>query len=269
MNFVDALILGLVQGITEFLPISSSGHLVIVRDFLAISDTHALAVDAVLHFATTAAIITYFHADLWRLINTVLRALSRLPVNASELTLVYALLVGTIPAAVVGLLLEDIVATYIDTAHVVAGVLVLSGLFFMYAEWRYFVMPRSGDVTLKTGVLIGCFQALALIPGFSRAGATIGGGMLLGLSRLEASRFSFLLSIPITLGAGSKMSIDLISAGESVAWVPIMVAAGVAYGSALIVIHLFLGFIRKYTLWPFAWYSIIMAGLVGYLAFFT
>jgi undecaprenyl-diphosphatase len=113
---------------------------------------------------------------------------------------------------------------------------------------------------------VGLFQALALLPGFSRSGSTIAGGMLLGMSRYEASRFSFLLAIPITLGVGLKKSIDLIQAEGVVDWGVILIGAGVAAVTAFIVIHFFLSFIRKYTLWPFIWYSIVLASLVGYVS---
>jgi undecaprenyl-diphosphatase len=122
-------------------------------------------------------------------------------------------------------------------------------------------------VTIKRGLLIGLFQMMALIPGFSRAGSTIAGGMLLGMSRYEASRFSFLMAIPITLGLGSKKLLDLLQQGGSVDWLPIALSAITASITALFVIHFFLVFIRRYTLWPFIWYSIILSGLVGYVAF--
>ncbi len=264
MGITEAIILGLVQGVTEFLPVSSTGHLVLVREFLTISDADGLAFDAVLHFATTVAIIIYFWSDLWRLLQTVLRRLGRLPVNRTEWDLFRALVAGTIPAVVVGILVESYVAEYGRSAAVVAVVLVIAAIFFMYSEWRHFTEPRQGGMTIARGFKIGLFQMFALLPGMSRSGITIGGGMLLGLSRTEAARFSFLLAIPITLGVGIKKTIDLIALGEMVAWDMVAVGAGVAFFSALLVIHFFLAFIRRYTLWPFVWYSIGLAILVGY-----
>ena len=268
MKWVDAIILGLVQGVTEFLPVSSTGHLVLVHEWLSVEGINALAFDAVLHFATTAAVVVYFWPDLWRLLQVALRKLGRLPVNERDLTLLYALVVGTIPAVLLGLGLESLIATYLRTALLVAGVLFGASLFFMYAEWRYYRTPGHGVITLRRGVLIGLFQALALIPGMSRSGATIAGGMLVGLSRLEATRFSFLLAIPITLGVGLKMLLELLGTEGTVDWTPIGVGAGIAFATALLVIHYFLAFIRRYTLWPFVWYGIILAGLVVYLTYF-
>lgn len=269
MNLFDALILGFVQGMTEFLPISSSGHLVLTRELFAIDPINALAFDAIVHLATALAVILYFSQDVWILFHTVLRKLGRLPVDEKNYLLVQALIIGTIPAGLLGFFLEDIISTYLQTAAIVAMVLFCSAVFFMYAEWRYFQSPRSNGMTLRTAILIGLFQAVALLPGVSRSGATIAGGMLLGLARHEAARFSFLLAIPITLGVGLKKSLDLIGETSGVDWLPIMVGATTAFGVALVVIHFFLQFIRKHTLWPFIWYSVALSALVGYFYFVT
>lgn len=269
MDFADAIILGLVQGITEFLPISSSGHLVLVNDWLSVAGANELAYTAVLHFATTAAVVTYFRTDIWNLTQVALRKLGRLPVNERDITLLYALVIGTIPAAGLGLFLESLIEEHFMRPVTVAVVLFLTAIFFMYAEWRYYLNPVHGGITLRKGLLVGMYQALALLPGMSRSGSTIAGGMLLGLSRYEASRFSFLLAIPITVGVGVKKSLDLLEVGGSVDWLPIGIGASIAFITAFIVIHFFLKFIRRYTLWPFVWYSIILSGMVGYVTFFT
>lgn len=269
MEWIDAVILGLVQGFTEFLPISSTGHLVLVRDWLGLQTVDALAFDAMLHFATTAAVIIYFWSDIWTLIQVALRKLGRLPVNQKDITLLYALVIGTIPAAFLGFFLESIITEHLQTPLVVAFILFCASVFFMYAEWRYYLRPTHGEVTLKSAILIGFFQALALIPGMSRSGSTIAGGMLLGLSRYESTRFSFLLAIPITLGVGLKKSLDLLEQGGSTDWILIGIGASIAFVTALMVIHFFLGFVKRYTLWPFVWYGIILSGMVGYVTLFT
>jgi len=269
MELVDAVILGLVQGITEFLPISSTGHLVLAREWLAITGANKLAFDAVLHFATTAAVMLYFWNDLWRLLQVALRKLGRLPVDQKDMTLLYALMIGTVPAVVIGVLLEPYISENLRTSAFVAVVLLFASIFFLYTEWRYSVAPPQGQLTLKKGLQIGFFQALALLPGMSRSGATIAGGMLVGLTRIEATRFSFLLAIPITLGVGIKMTLDLMQTEGEVEWGLIGIGAVVAFVTALIVIHFFLAFIRKYTLWPFVWYGIILSALVGYVAFIS
>lgn len=269
MDFVSAVVLGLVQGIAEFLPISSSGHLILVREVLVVNDVNQLAMDAILHLATTLAVLVYFWRDVWTLVQTGMRKLGKLPVNEKDLTLLYALLVGTVPAVILGLILEPVFDKYLNSVLVVAIVLFLGAIFFMYAEWRYYLSPPYGQLTVRRGFLIGLFQALALIPGLSRSGATLAGGMLLGLSRYESARFSFLLAIPITLGLGMKKLLDLIVFEGQADWTMIALGAGISFVIALVVIHFFLAFIRRYSLWPFIWYSIILSLLVIYVAVFV
>lgn len=267
MTIWDGILLGIVQGITEFLPISSSGHLVIVREFFTINPLDAVAFDAVVHLATALAVILYFSKDLWLLVQTLLRYMGRLPVDMKNVRLMQGILLGTIPAGALGFFLEDIVNNYLQTALLVAMLLFASALFFMYGEWRYFKEPRYKEFTLRTAFMIGCFQAVALLPGVSRSGMTIVGGMLLGMTRHESARFSFLLAIPITLGLGIKKSLDLLGSVDQVEWAAIAVGGVGAFVVALIVIHYFLEFIRKHTLAPFIWYSIILSGIVAYFYF--
>ena len=267
MDFTQAIILGTVQGITEFLPISSSGHLVLFQNLLHVESTDTFAFDAVLHLATVLAVIIYFSKDIWILIQALLRKLGRLPVNAKDITMVYALVIGTIPGVMLGLFLEELMSSLIFNTLLVAVLLFGAACFFIFAEWNYFNNPRTNEITVKRGFQIGLFQAVALLPGFSRSGVTIAGGMILGLSRIEASRFSFLLAIPITLGVGFKKLFDLIGHTEAVVWGPIVAGALVAFVVAIAVIHYFLKFISKYTLWPFIWYTILMSLFVGYLYF--
>ncbi len=269
MDIFDALILGIVQGITEFLPISSSGHLVLVQEFIKIDEVNTLAFDGVLHLATTLAVIIYFWSDILVLIQTAIRKLGRLPINTKDQTLLYALLIGTVPAVIIGLLFESIMNEHFQSIKIVGTMLFLAAIFFMYAEWRYYKNPPQGALTIRKGFLVGCFQALALLPGFSRSGSTLAGGMLLGMTRLESAKFSFLLAIPITLAVGIKMLLKLIVDGGSVAWLPVTIGACTSFVTALIVLHFFIEFIRRYTLWPFIWYSIILSMVVGYVAVYV
>lgn len=271
MEWVDAVVLGLVQGVTEFLPVSSTGHLVLFRDWLAIDEltANAQAFDAILHFSTTLAVTLYFWSDIWVLIQVALRKLGRLPVNNKDIILLYALVIGTIPAAVLGFFLDSIIETYLRVPVVIAIILFAASVFFMYAEWKYYLRPTYGELTIKRGFLVGVFQALALFPGMSRSGSTIAGGMLLGMTRLESARFSFLLAIPITFAAGAKKSVDLLAMEGEVQWSMIALGSVIAFFTALFVIHFFLGFIRRYTLWPFVWYGVILSSMVGYVAFIS
>ena len=259
MTWIESILLGAVQGITEFLPVSSSGHLVLVRTILETPLSYGLAFDAVLHLATVLAVIVYFWRDLYILGQTALRKLGRLPINHEDQVLLYALLLGTAPGVVLGLVLEPYVTAVFHSPTIVAICLLFSAVFFMYAEYIQFKKPRHTAITVRRGLIIGLFQVVALLPGVSRSGITIGAGMLLGLSRPAAARFSFLLAIPITLGVGLKKLLELIVSGESVEVAPIAVAFVVAFTTALVVIHVFMQFLRRYTLWPFIWYIIILA----------
>ncbi len=269
MDIVTSVILGILQGITEFVPVSSSAHLLLAGDFLKLEGVEALAFDGVLHLSTTVAIILYFWDDIFVLIQTGVRKLGRLPVNEKDQILLYALMLGTVPAVIVGLFFEDIIKAIFHKPAVIALMLFVSSFFFMYAEWQYYRKPPHGLLTVKRGFWVGCFQALALMPGFSRSGSTLAGGMLLGLSRIEAARFSFLLAIPITLAIGLKMLLELIRYEGVVAWGAIAIGAVVCFVTALFVISFFLSFIRKYTLWPFIWYKMILALLVAYVTFYV
>ena len=262
MSWTEAILLGLTQGITEFLPVSSSGHLVLARTALDTAVEYGLAFDAVLHLATVLAVIVYFRRDLYILGQTALRKLGRLPVNRDEEILLYALAIGTVPGVVLGLLLEPHIGAFFHNPVPVAVFLFAAALFFMFAEYKQFLRPNNSPITIRRGLLIGCYQVLALLPGVSRSGITIGAGMLLGLSRIAAARFSFLLAIPIITGVGAKKTLDLIVEGGEVALLPIVVAAVISFVTALLVIHFFLAFLRRYTLWPFIWYTILLAGFI-------
>lgn len=268
MGIFEAIALGAVQGLTEFLPVSSTGHLILARELFGVDDSYALAFDAILHLATAAAVIVYFISDIMMLINAALRKLSRLPVNDSDMTLLYALLVGTIPAVVLGLTLESTMETLFRNPLLVAGVLVAGSFLFMYAEWRYMHQHETNDMDVKKGLKIGFFQALALIPGMSRSGATISGGMILGMTRHEAARFAFLLAIPVILGAGCKKLLELIVSDGAVEWASVGVGAVTAFFVGLFAIHFMLSFVRKHTLWPFIWYRIILACFVIFVVVF-
>jgi len=268
MSIFDAILLGIVQGATEFLPVSSTGHLILVRSVLGVSDANGLAFDALLHLATAAAVILYFWRDILHLLHTLFRLFGRLPANARDVMLLKALIIGTIPAVVFGLLLESYMESTFRHPILVAGVLVLGSLLFIFAESRYVEGRKSGVVRPLLGLKVGLFQVLALIPGMSRSGATISGGMLLGLSRSEAARFAFLLSIPVILGAGAKKYLELATANTAVDWTPIAVGAVTAFIVGLWAIHFMLGFVRRHTLWPFVWYRVILAGFVAFLVFF-
>lgn len=268
MDTVSAIILGVVQGITEFLPVSSTGHLILMHTLLGVEGSNALAFDAVLHFATALAVIVYFFDEIYIFVQTVIRKFGRLPVNEKDLVMVKALAVGTVPAIVLGLSLESLMASTFRNPLLVALILVLGSVLFMVAEYRYQNCFHNRDIDMKMGWKIGWFQTLALLPGMSRSGATIAGGMFLGLSRSDAARFAFLLAVPLMLGAGAKKILDLISSSVTVEWGSVVVGALSAFIVGILAIHFMIGFVRKHTLWPFIWYRILLAGFIVFVTFF-
>lgn len=268
MSIIEAILLGAVQGVTEFLPISSTGHLILARSLFGADGTNDLAFDAVLHLATVLAVIIYFRNDIWSLAQAVLRKFGRLPVNPRDETLMYALLAGTAPAVALGLMLESLMETLFRSPLLVAGVLIAGSVLFMYAEWQYLHRPRLPEMNVKKGFKIGLFQSLALVPGMSRSGASIAGGMLLGLSRSEAARFAFLLAIPVIGGAGFKKLLELLTADVSTNWLAVFAGSVAAFVTGILAIHFMLSFVRNHTLWPFIWYRIILAAFVIFVFVF-
>jgi undecaprenyl-diphosphatase len=269
MDSFSAIILGLVQGLTEFLPVSSTGHLILMENLLGVQGEGGLAFQAVLQLATVCAVIIYFYEDIFTLLQTLMRRLGRLPVDEKNLIMVKALALGTIPAVICGLFLESYMEKSFQHPILVAIVLILGSALFMFAEYRYDNCYHDRELTPKMGWKVGFFQALALFPGMSRSGATIAGGMLLGLSRTEAARFAFLLSVPIILGSGTKKLIELIASEATVVWSSVFFGAVTAFVVGLLAIHLMIGFVRRYSLWPFIWYRIILASFILYVFVFN
>lgn len=263
MTYFDAIILGLVQGITEFLPVSSTGHLILMREMLGLQVEFGLAVDATLHFATAFAVLLYFRKDLLELAQTCIHLVARREVEPVTKTLLFALAIGTVPAVIAGLYLEEAIETVFRKPHLVAWVLIAGSILFVLAEHVSKRIMEYKELTITRGLYVGLFQTLALVPGMSRSGATISGGMLLGLTREKSARFAFLLSFPIILGAGSKKLLELGSAGMATGeWMVIGASALVAFTSGILCIHYLLKFLRNHTLYAFVAYRVLLAAVV-------
>jgi len=262
---INAIFLGFVQGATEFLPISSSAHMILLRDAISFHGAHELAFDAVLQLATAFAALVYFRNDIIKLIGTFFNVVLQKEVETKDKVLMYALMLGTIPAVVGGLLLEKLMeSAFRDPLYVACALVAGSGL-FAYAEYKFAMRDRA-PLTVITGTKIGLFQVLALVPGVSRSGSTISGGLLLGLTRIEATRFSFLLSIPILLGSGLKKFVEILHAHDGVSFVALGAGSFVSFIVGLISIHFLLIFVRTNSLWPFIWYRLALAAVVvGYV----
>ena len=197
MQYIDTLILAILQGLTEFLPISSSGHLVIGQKLLNIN-LPGNAFEVVLHLGTLMSVLTVFRGE----IKAIIFNLS----DSSNQYYIFALVFGTIPALLVGLLLRDSISLIFDDIRFVSLSLICTGIMLITSK---FIIKRNVKLTLFIGMLIGLAQAAAIIPGISRSGATICMGILMGLSAPEAARFSFLLSIPVIIGAGLLTAINI------------------------------------------------------------
>jgi undecaprenyl-diphosphatase len=251
MSIFDALILGLLQGFTEFIPISSSGHLLLAHEILGTGE-NTLAFDVALHVGTLLALILYFRKDLWNLLVNINK-------KNKDGRLARILLLATIPAVVVGLLFSGFIDDNLRSPVVVAITLALVGVFMIYVDNRA-VTDNNHEVTRKQGVWVGIMQSLALIPGVSRSGVTITTGMFLGLDRKQAARFSFLLAIPII--AGSALGIFIKDGDSLVFGVELYVGMFASFISGFLAIKFMLAFIGSIGLKPFAYYRFAVAVLV-------
>jgi undecaprenyl-diphosphatase len=247
-------ILGLVQGLTEFLPVSSTGHLILAREVFGFSTDHGLAIDAVLQLATATAVAVYFFKDILNLL------------RLKDRQLLYALIAGTIPAVILGLLLESEMATVFRSATLVAYALIAGSLVMLAAEFFSKRIEQKKETGWVAGLVVGLFQSLALIPGMSRSGMTISGGLFMGLTREAAARFGFLLSVPIILGSGAKKLLELGFDGTLNAVGPdLLVGTAIAFASGLLAIHVLLLFVRTQPLYVFIVYRVVLAALILYL----
>ena len=254
MNIIQAIILGLLQGATEFIPVSSSGHLVLVP-WLVGWDSPGLVFDTVVHWGTLVAVLAYFWRDWLKLISAWLRGLVRWDWSDPLARMLWLLIVGSIPAAVIGFLLEDFFESLFGKpAWVAVFMLVTAGLLalgeFLGARTR-----KMADVGWLDALVIGLAQASAIAPGISRSGATIATGLFRGLERDVAARFSFLLATPIIFGAGLFKLMDLGAMADPVAQIPALMAGFLAAAAAgYICIWVLLRYLQRGSLYPFAIY---------------
>lgn len=261
MNYINAIIFGLVQGITEFLPISSSGHLVILHNFISLPIKDELAFDVFLHLATLIAVVWFFRKLVLRLLKSWLKSFSG---KKDELTnLSWLIVLATIPAFLAGWLTEDIISTIFRSVWYVAVMLVTVGLLFLFIEKISLQTKDIMHLNWRKAMLIGLAQAIALIPGTSRSGITIIAGIALGLKREAAIKFSFLLSIPIIAGASIKKA-PLLAGTDLIGneWLIILVSFIASLISGMLTIKYFLRFSKNHNLNIFAIYRIALAVII-------
>ena len=258
MTFLQSIILGLVQGLTEFIPVSSTGHLVIARQFMHLPEG-GLAFDAVLQLATACAVLVYFWKDIRSLIVTFFKYITKKSIDASEDMMFKSIIIGTIPAIIIGLLLESFMESVFRSVLVVIITLLLGSILMYIAEWYARRRGYDEPLTPYKALTVGFFQCLALLPGMSRSGSTISGGLLAGLNRETATRFSFLLSFPILFGTGLKKLGDIIGSQYSYQeYMHLLVGSAVAFIVGLAAIHFLISYLRKHTMSIFIWYRIAL-----------
>ncbi len=257
IDWFQALVLAIVQGLTEFLPISSSAHLVLPAQLLGWRD-QGLAFDVAVHVGTLAAVLFYYRRDLLLMADAWFRSLAG-GGTSDQSRLVWYLALATVPAGLVGVFAGDWLEQHTRSLPVIATTTLVFGLLLGYADKRTVHQPGSRPLTWFVALIIGMAQAVAPIPGVSRSGVTITAALWLGMNRQDAARFSFLLSIPIITAAGLFKFVQLADSPEPVDWQVLIIGALVAAITAYLCIALFLRLLDRVGLMPFVYYRIVLA----------
>ena len=262
MDFLTAIILGIVQGLTEFLPISSSAHVSIVGQLLGEEDPGA-AFTAITQLGTETAVLIYFWRDIVTIIRQWCLALvGKVPQSDPDVRMGWLVIVGSIPIGVLGILFKDQIETGLRSLWITATMLLVFALVIMAAERVGRQERELTELTWRHGIGYGLFQALALVPGVSRSGGTIAGGLFMGYTREAAARYSFLLAIPAVLASGGLQVVEVLrgqAEGSGTAWGPIWAATVVAFLVGYAVIAWFMRYITTHTFTPFMIYRIVLA----------
>jgi undecaprenyl-diphosphatase len=263
MELTQVLALAILQGLTEFLPISSSAHLILLPIFVHWPD-QGLAFDVAVHLGTLGAVVSYFREELVVMGRDWLRSLTTGQL-VGESRLAWAVLFGTLPVGFAGLALNEAAQGTLRAPQVIAWSTVSFGILLAYADIAGKRQRNEHTLTWRDVLLIGLAQALALIPGTSRSGITITAGLLLGLTREGAARFSFLLSIPVIVLAGGLESLKLLEQVEAIDWQALAIGTLVSGLCAYACIHYFLKFLQRMGMIPFVIYRLLLGSLLFYV----
>lgn len=260
MDLIQIIVLSLLQGFTEFLPISSSAHLILPSQVLGWPD-QGLAFDVATHIGTLAAVILYFRRDVLQITQGWLKTgfSKQMDDNAR---LAWAIVIATIPAGLAGLFLGDYIEQNLRSSAVIAYSTIGFGLLLLASDRMASEHKNIIQITLLSAFIIGLFQALALIPGTSRSGITITAALFLGFHRESAARFSFLISIPLILAAGLLKTKELVDQATAVDWSSIGLAAGLSAVSAYVCIYFFLSLINRIGMMPFVVYRLALGAIL-------
>ncbi len=262
MDLIQLFILSLIQGITEFLPVSSSAHLILVP-LLTDWQDQGLAIDVATHLGSLFAVMLFFRKDILQIIRAGLNSILSKDINNTDSKLFWCLVVASLPVLISGFLLHDIVSMYLRDPLIIAVASIGFGLLLWYADVAGNKSRQINSISMRDAIIIGLAQALALIPGTSRSGITMTVALILGLDRISAARFSFLMAVPIILVAGGHESLKLIQMGESINIVNFIITAILSAISALVAIYYFLQFLEKIGMLPFVIYRVVLGiGLI-------
>ena len=269
MNFLQAILMGIVQGLSEFLPISSSAHLVFTSNFYKVfkgieivqQSNEEIFFDIMLHLGTLIAVIIFFRKDIWEICKALFYAIKQRDFSNHKAKLGLYIIIGTIITIAIALPINDIAEHLVYHPALVGGLLILTGGVLFFSEFLSKKRCEKFDkLNLKQSVMIGLAQGLAVLPGFSRSGWTIATGLFAGLNRQTAARYSFLLSIPIILGASMVYPLIKIDVTEAIQYNWISIIAGTIISAIVgyLCIKYFMKFVSKFSLNIFAWYCIAM-----------
>lgn len=268
METAQIVLLAFVQGFTEFLPISSSAHLVLTP-LLFGYDLQSPAFDVAVHLGTLAAVVTYFRREIAAMLVAVGNSVATRRMDSPDARLGWMIVLATVPVVVFGIPLKGLLEVLRKDdqliALVIAGTTIGFGLLLWIADVKGRRIRDEYSVGWKDALFVGILQAIAIIPGTSRSGITITAGLFLGLTRKAASRFSFLLSIPTIAMAGALETLDLARSPDPVDWTPLWLGALLSFIVAYLTIHFFLRFIEKVSMLPFVIYRFILGTLILYL----
>ena len=257
MDLIQIIILALIQGITEFLPVSSSAHLILVPLLTEWQD-QGLAIDVAAHFGSLFAVVFYFRKDISRILFAGINSIIKKDISEIDSKLFWYLAIASIPVLVSGFLLHDFVSTYLRDPLIIAAASIIFGLLLWFADVTGKRIRQINSIRLRDVIIIGLAQALALVPGTSRSGITMTAALMLGLDRTSAAKFSFLMAVPIILAAGAYESLKLIQMGIAVDINNFLITTFLSAISALLSIYVFMKFLDKIGMLPFVIYRVVL-----------
>ncbi len=255
MDILQIIVLALVQGLTEFLPISSSAHLILVP-FVTDWPDQGLAFDVAVHVGTLTAVVIYFRKEINKMFFAWLLSLKGR--HSEDSKLAWGVLIATVPVGLAGLLFKDVISEHLRAPLVIAVTTLIFGFLLWYADWSGKRQRDEHSLSWKDIIIIGCAQAIALIPGTSRSGITMTAGLLLGLTASAAARFSFLLSIPVIVLAGGVETLDYLAVASIKDMNDLIIGALISAFSAYLCIHYFLMLLERVGMTPFVIYRLIL-----------